>query len=227
MGPGRRQAAFIVPNRKMGTVKMKIKTMILLGALAFAGPIFVSAAQAVPMVTYSWTTTSQGFGPHVGQPSTATFQVPLSDVLAGIIPQFDVTNIQLAYPGLSFSGTTTSSTGFDFAAYVNPITGAFIFHDANQGFSVFAYSPDLFNYDTFLSILVDNPVSGSVKDQFNALNHNTPAAGFPTAGFWTASFPTVSPAVPEPSTWVMMILGFAGVGFAAYRRTSKPAMFAA
>ena len=32
--------------------------------------------------------------------------------------------------------------------------------------------------------------------------------------------------VPEPSTWVMMILGFAGVGFMAYRRKSKPALMA-
>ncbi len=30
-------------------------------------------------------------------------------------------------------------------------------------------------------------------------------------------------AVPEPSTWAMMILGFAGVGFMAYRRKAKPA----
>jgi hypothetical protein len=29
--------------------------------------------------------------------------------------------------------------------------------------------------------------------------------------------------VPEPSTWAMMILGFAGVGFMAYRRKSEPA----
>jgi hypothetical protein len=28
-------------------------------------------------------------------------------------------------------------------------------------------------------------------------------------------------AVPEPSTWAMMIFGFAGVGFTAYRRKSK------
>jgi hypothetical protein len=34
-------------------------------------------------------------------------------------------------------------------------------------------------------------------------------------------------AVPEPSTWAMMILGFAGLGFMAYRRTSKPALVAA
>jgi hypothetical protein len=31
-------------------------------------------------------------------------------------------------------------------------------------------------------------------------------------------------AVPEPSTWAMMILGFAGVGFMACRRKSKPAL---
>ena len=34
-------------------------------------------------------------------------------------------------------------------------------------------------------------------------------------------------AVPEPSTWAMLILGFAGVGFMAYRRKSKPALMAA
>ena len=38
----------------------------------------------------------------------------------------------------------------------------------------------------------------------------------------TVSFDAVSP-VPEPSTWAMMLLGFAGVGFIAYRRKSKPA----
>jgi hypothetical protein len=34
-------------------------------------------------------------------------------------------------------------------------------------------------------------------------------------------------AVPEPSTWAMMILGFAGIGFLAYRRKSKPVVMAA
>ncbi len=31
----------------------------------------------------------------------------------------------------------------------------------------------------------------------------------------------VTPGVPEPSTWAMMILGFAGVGFMAYRRRNR------
>ena len=34
-------------------------------------------------------------------------------------------------------------------------------------------------------------------------------------------------AVPEPSTWAMLLLGFAGIGFLAYRRKSKPALMAA
>jgi hypothetical protein len=34
-------------------------------------------------------------------------------------------------------------------------------------------------------------------------------------------------AIPEPSTWAMMLLGSAGVSFMAYRRKSKPALMAA
>lgn len=36
-----------------------------------------------------------------------------------------------------------------------------------------------------------------------------------------AGAPAAEGAVPEPSTWAMMILGFAGVGFTAYRRARK------
>jgi PEP-CTERM motif-containing protein len=35
------------------------------------------------------------------------------------------------------------------------------------------------------------------------------------------------PAVPEPSTWAMMILGFAGIGFVAYRRRRQAGALAA
>jgi hypothetical protein len=32
-------------------------------------------------------------------------------------------------------------------------------------------------------------------------------------------------AVPEPNTWFMMILGFAGIGFMVYRRNQTGAAF--
>jgi hypothetical protein len=38
---------------------------------------------------------------------------------------------------------------------------------------------------------------------------------------------TFTTAVPEPSTWAMLLLGFAGIGFMGYRRRSKPALMAA
>ncbi len=38
---------------------------------------------------------------------------------------------------------------------------------------------------------------------------------------------SLTSAVPEPSTWAMMVLGFTGVGFMAYRRKSKAALMAA
>jgi hypothetical protein len=37
----------------------------------------------------------------------------------------------------------------------------------------------------------------------------------------TVAGPVLAEPVPEPSTWAMMILGFAGVGFMAYRRRSS------
>jgi hypothetical protein len=43
----------------------------------------------------------------------------------------------------------------------------------------------------------------------------------------TAAGLAVTPAVPEPSTWAMLLLGFAGIGFMAYRRKSKPPLMAA
>jgi hypothetical protein len=32
---------------------------------------------------------------------------------------------------------------------------------------------------------------------------------------------STAPAVPEPATWAMMLLGFTGLGYAAFRRSAK------
>lgn len=46
---------------------------------------------------------------------------------------------------------------------------------------------------------------------FTATTDTTPAFEFDLAG----------PTIPEPSTWAMLLLGFAGLGYAALRRNSK------
>lgn len=52
-------------------------------------------------------------------------------------------------------------------------------------------------------------------------NETVYASGYALAGTGSVFFATnetVTSAVPEPSTWAMMILGFCGLGFIAYRR---------
>jgi hypothetical protein len=49
---------------------------------------------------------------------------------------------------------------------------------------------------------------------------NTPFNGI----YSITAIPSAASGVPEPSTWTMMILGFAGVGYSAYRRKSKPTL---
>jgi hypothetical protein len=48
-----------------------------------------------------------------------------------------------------------------------------------------------------------------------------------THGFFGEIFFSAASAVPEPSTWAMMLLGFVGIGFVTYRRHSKSALLAA
>jgi len=63
-------------------------------------------------------------------------------------------------------------------------------------------------------------------DGYYAFASNIQPYGFPN--FTGTSFGTFAVApVPELSTWAMMILGFAGVGFMAYRRKNKMALNAA
>jgi hypothetical protein len=60
-----------------------------------------------------------------------------------------------------------------------------------------------------------------------AFNNSNTSDVFGFDNFTVGLEAQVNPSVPEPSTWAMIILGFAGVGFMAYRRSSRPALMAA
>ena len=42
----------------------------------------------------------------------------------------------------------------------------------------------------------------------------------------TTTITSITPSVPEPSTWAMMLLGFAGLGYAGFKRMRKSPRFA-
>jgi hypothetical protein len=66
-------------------------------------------------------------------------------------------------------------------------------------------------FTTFTPFVTNQPFSLTEEIDITAL----------AAGAFLSSDDSVS-AVPEPSTWAMMVLGFVGVGFMAYRRRGQP-----
>jgi len=68
-------------------------------------------------------------------------------------------------------------------------------------------------WSTIYSDTVPLPTPGQTQTAWSSANH------------FDATFSaTFTSAVPEPSTWAMLILGFAGVGFLAYRRKNNTAL---
>jgi PEP-CTERM motif len=96
---------------------------------------------------------------------------------------------------------------------------------------------DLFNVDTvvpvdnngLLFIIGPPPFGSNLNPLFSFWSDPNAGAVFSGTQFGSTDWasanlppePSGVAAVPEPSTWAMMILGFAGVGFLAYRRTRK------
>jgi hypothetical protein len=70
------------------------------------------------------------------------------------------------------------------------------------------------------------PITFSEGALFANLVFTMPADESQITLSWFGSYQYVA-LVPEPSTWAMMILGFAGVGFMAYRRRNQSATLAA
>jgi hypothetical protein len=69
---------------------------------------------------------------------------------------------------------------------------------------------------------VGSPYNGEYDQVYNYARDTQYDGIADTPGFWTSSVSAdVTTAVPEPSTWAMMIVGFLGLGYLAYRRRSS------
>ena len=137
---------------------------------------------------------------------------------------WDTPNLGIS-PAVTAAGGTAAGTGL--AAAMNQALLAALGGDPDVSiFDIFGLGTSIFT----------NPAKygfSNVTDACGAPNKCDPNTG----EYWDGIHPTafahsviadafIAQAVPEPTTWAMIIVGFAGVGFMAYRRRNQTALAA-
>jgi hypothetical protein len=98
------------------------------------------------------------------------------------------------------------------------------FSTPDGGFSVFDIPVADVSNKSGINI-IDNEIDASGAALFS-LNARTGAETLNDGTFKVDDYTvTIAAAVPEPTTWAMMLLGFAGIGFTAYRKKRTGTQF--
>lgn len=109
---------------------------------------------------------------------------------------------------------TFSATPFDVYFFTAAFGGGITFAD-NTGFAL----SDTLGFLAFTSLQLFNGTTSAPS----FITGSFDLTGFNSDSVPSATLVISVAAVPEPSTWAMMILGFTGLGFMAYRRKCRPA----
>ena len=158
--------------------------------------------------------------------TNSTFDVTSSGGIASIgggapapvnfnnLGSFTATGDTATYTGSHFnllvSFTAPAGTSPGTALFTDVITGS-VTSGSGAVIVTFDSAPQTFAYDGGLFTFAVNNVSFTVApEKLNSI---------------ALSGQILVQAVPEPSTWAMMILGFMGVGFMAYRRKNNRSAF--
>jgi hypothetical protein len=172
----------------------------------FTGGTILGFAASFPQIVFATSPnvygTISGFGGAYSEILTITVNnaFPTTEVS---FPLFNGQTVPVSYIATAFNGSTSVASQ------------TFTNIPSNAGADGFALV-DLINAGGITSVQV-TPLGA--PSSFDFL--------IDTVAFNESVQTAINGAVPEPSTWAMMILGFAGIGWMAYRRKSKPALIAA
>lgn len=110
--------------------------------------------------------------------------------------------------------------------FPSPTTGNFVTDASGMMSSVnfMGTSGSSHNTDNFGSWIGDSVFTGGDFCDFFSRCNYVSTYSFNNPSMWTVA---VAPTIPEPSTWALMLLGFAGLGVAGYRASRKNFMIAA
>jgi PEP-CTERM motif len=195
------------------------RSVLLFGALvagaAIGGVGAASAAVVHDLVTFSASnfTVGSGSDPAPVDPVTGSFTITFdtavdhTDQTTGIT--LDSLNITLGSP-LSFSYSTTGT-----------FAGILIVGGLENGASVVQFNPSTDDFWLFINDFATAPSFKQLGYSQTSVSINnlffTPDPG----GTGSVTVTPITGGVPEPSTWAMMLAGFAGLGFLGYRQAAK------
>jgi hypothetical protein len=202
---------------------------VVAGVLVWAGPAsaveFIGFTNGcfgvgcIPIAANSSTTTPLAPGLSY---TNSTFDVTSSGGIAAIgnapsavnfnnLGSFSATGVTGTYTGNNFdllvSFTAPAGTSPGTALFTDVITGSVTSGSGGAVIVTFDSALKTFTYDEGAFTFSVNNVSLTVSPE---LSNSIAVSG-----------QILVQAVPEPSTWAMMILGFMGVGFMAYRRKNR------
>ncbi len=190
---------------------MKTKLLCLIAGTVIGGIASIEIAKADTYVTYHvfGSFADDEYDPP-GPPLPST-PIPLGGTLYIDVTTGSVVSSDLLIPGGLFAPLNVTGS-----QYTSP-NGTGLLYEVN-----FSNTSGDFGYVDFIYPNdQSNPLIGHPFIYLDQGEFNTPS------GFIPFGLTGYIQAVPEPSTWAMLLLGFAGLGFMAYRRKSKLALMAA
>jgi hypothetical protein len=151
----------------------------------------------------------------------AAMAMPVAPAVADVVYTFDVngsTSAGALSGTLTVDATTQTITGANIIA-AGLGTYDSLVNQSSSGGNVFQTIDSFFPVSSVLLLQLDTGASlfGGLS---TTIDSSTIILGPNGREGGTISGTLTVAAVPEPSTWAMMILGFAGIGFMAYRRKS-------
>jgi hypothetical protein len=222
-----------------------MRKLFVSGFSALVLAFSASAASAAVVTWTTWDTNASGTagpitvtyaGPAVSLQTPYPSYTPSGTFADGVI----VNNAPVPANGILqiFGGNSATQTLTFSQAVVNPVLAIWSLGQGGINASfVFNQTPTFVSggpnaeYGGSAIVVSGNTVSGNEGNgtvefigTYSSLSWTNPV--FEDWYGFNPGFQSVA-AVPEPATWAMMILGFCGVGFMAYRRKSKPALMAA
>jgi hypothetical protein len=140
-----------------------------------------------------------------------------SGTITATLPYFDIFADPASpyFSPLYFPGNPNGLVS-DYFRLVNGSIQAWLLHGITPSYELVAPSYQLYSQGD--SSICNGCGFGFDNIQSNFPTGTTYAEKNQNQALWSI---TPTAAVPEPSTWAMVLLGFAGVGFMAYRRSRK------